>query len=235
MRNENVGANAAEAFETVGMALPQGNFVLIENDTIDIEDNASSQITEDTVITGTTINSPVAGLQNMGADVVLNDVTMNAGSSADYSNITRGEDAKTEYNNVTVNSAGGGVAAADGAEVVFNSGSVAVNTTSTSGRYLFYAVGEGTVITINGGDFADFTETSQNQKRAYICAEAGTTVYVNGGTFGKASTRSGYEAGIKGTGTVIITGGTFGFDPTNWVAAGYEAVHNGTTWTVQAK
>ena len=235
VQTKNVGANAAEAFETVGMALPQGNFVLIENDTIDIEDNASSQITEDTVITGTTINSPVAGLQNMGADVVLNDVTMNAGSSADYSNITRGEDAKTEYNNVTVNSAGGGVAAADGAEVVFNSGSVAVNTTSTSGRYLFYAVGEGTVITINGGDFADFTETSQNQKRAYICAEAGTTVYVNGGTFGKASTRSGYEAGIKGTGTVIITGGTFGFDPTNWVAAGYEAVHNGTTWTVQAK
>ena len=157
---------------------------------------------------------------------------MNAGSPADYSNITRGEDAKTEYNNVTVNSAGGGVAAADGAEVVFNSGSVAVNTTSTSGRYLFYAVGEGTVITINGGDFADFTKTSQNQKRAYIYAEAGTTVYVNGGTFGKASTRSGYTAGILGTGTVIITGGTFGFDPSAWVKTGYKAEKVGTNWVV---
>ena len=185
-------------------------------------------------IIGGTINVPQVGLQNNG-NATLDGVEMNAGSPADYSNITRGEDAKTEYNNVTVNSAGGGVAAADGAEVVFNSGSVAVNTTSTSGRYLFYAVGEGTVITINGGDFADFTKTSQNQKRAYIYAEPGTTVYVNGGTFGKASTRSGYTAGILGSGTVIITGGTFGFDPSNWVAAGYKAMTVGTNWVVVAE
>ena len=185
-------------------------------------------------IIGGTINVPQVGLQNNG-NATLDGVEMNAGSPADYSNITRGEDAKTEYNNVTVNSAGGGVAAADGAEVVFNSGSVAVNTTSTSGRYLFYAVGEGTVITINGGDFADFTKTSQNQKRAYIYAEAGTTVYVNGGTFGKASTRSGYTAGILGAGDVIITGGTFGFDPSAWVATGYKVVKNGNTWHVVAE
>ena len=182
-------------------------------------------------IIGGTINVPQVGLQNNG-NATLDGVEMNAGSPADYSNITRGEDAKTVYNNVTVNSAGGGVAAADGAEVVFNSGSVAVNTTSTSGRYLFYAVGEGTVITINGGDFADFTKTSQNQKRAYIYAEAGTTVYVNGGTFGKASTRSGYTAGILGSGTVIITGGTFGFDPSAWVKTGYKAEKVGTNWVV---
>jgi len=182
-------------------------------------------------IIGGTINVPQVGLQNNG-NATLDGVEMNAGSPADYSNITRGEDAKTVYNNVTVNSAGGGVAAADGAEVVFNSGSVAVNTTSTSGRYLFYAVGEGTVITINGGDFADFTKTSQNQKRAYIYAEAGTTVYVNGGTFGKASTRSGYTAGILGSGTVIITGGTFGFDPSNWVADGFQAKKDGANWVV---
>ena len=182
-------------------------------------------------IIGGTINVPQVGLQNNG-NATLDGVEMNAGSPADYSNITRGEDAKTEYNNVTVNSAGGGVAAADGAEVVFNSGSVAVNTTSTSGRYLFYAVGEGTVITINGGDFADFTKTSQNQKRAYIYAEPGTTVYVNGGTFGKASTRSGYTAGILGSGTVIITGGTFGFDPSAWVKTGYKAEKVGTNWVV---
>lgn len=34
---------------------------------------------------------------------------------------------------------------------------------------------------------------------------------------------------------VIITGGTFGFDPTTWVADGYEATKNGTTWTVGPK
>jgi len=77
----------------------------------------------------------------------------------------------------------------------------------------------------------------KNQKRAYICAMDGTTVYVTGGTFGPASTRSGYTGGIKtvGTGKVIITGGTFGFDPSTWVAEGYVATKNGSTWTVTAQ
>ena len=59
---------------------------------------------------------------------------------------------------------------------------------------------------------------------------------VNGGTFGKASTRSGYTAGILGSGTVIIKGGTFGFDPSAWVADGYTATKDETTktWTVAA-
>ena len=86
---------------------------------------------------------------------------------------------------------------------------------------------------IISGNF-DFNKT-QNQKRAYIYAGEGTTVYVKGGTFGKASTRSGYTAGILGDGKVIITGGTFGFNPTKWVASGYKAVKDGSTWTVVAE
>lgn len=151
-----------------------------------------------------------------------------AGSASDYSFITRGT--YLEINDTDVVSHGGGIAAADGGTVVFNGNSVYVDTPSTSGRYIFYAEGEGSTITINGGSFS--WDPADNQKRAYIYAGAGTTVYVNGGTFGKASTRSGYTAGILGSGTVIITGGTFGFDPSNWVASGYEAVKNGTTWTV---
>ena len=69
VQTENVGANAAEAFETVGKALPQGHFALIENTTIETN-NTTSQIKEDTVITDATINSAEAGLQNLGADVV---------------------------------------------------------------------------------------------------------------------------------------------------------------------
>ena len=159
---------------------------------------------------------------------------MNAGSAADYAAVSAAG-AETTYNEFELDSAGGGIGAVGGAEVTFNSGSVAVNTTSTSGRYNFYAEGAGTVITINGGEFS--FSTTLNQKRAYIYAGAGTTVYVNGGTFGPASTRSGYTAGILtgGDGKVIITGGTFGFDPSTWVADGYEAVKSGTTWTVSAK
>ena len=94
-------------------------------------------------------------------------------------------------------------------------------------------MGAGTEITLNGGNFS--WSSTKNQKRAYIYADSGTTVIVNGGTFGKASTRSGYTAGILGSGTVIIKGGTFGFNPSAWVADGYEAVQNGSTWTVSAK
>lgn len=132
-----------------------------------------------------------------------------------------------------LDSKGGGIGVAGGAQFTFKAGSVVVNTTSTSGRYNFYVVDEGTVVTINGGDFS-FSKTL-NQKRAYIYAGSGATVYVNGGTFGKASTRSGYTAGIVGDGSIIITGGTFGFNPTAWVADGYKAVKNGEIWTVSAE
>jgi len=229
VQTKNVGANAAEAFETVGKALPQGNFALIEKATITV-DNASSLITEDTVITDATINSSEAGLQNDGADVVLNDVTMNAGSSADYSNILLG--GTTEYNEVDITANGGGVAVVNGAKAAYNGGSVNIIANTTNPRYVFYLEGAGSELTINDGEF-DFT--SKTLKRAYVYAGDGTTVYINGGTFGTAADRDGYREGIKGTGTVIITGGTFGFDPSNWVAAGYEAVLTGTTWTVQAK
>lgn len=179
-----------------------------------------------------TIEVADAGLDNFGT-ATLTDVVMNAGSAADYANRTSGADAETTYDNVTINSAGGGIGVSDGATVTFNSGSVDVNSKSTSGRYLFYVVGEDSTLTINDGNF-DFNKT-QNQKRAYIYAGEGATVYVNGGTFGKASTRSGYTAGILGNGKVVITGGTFGFDPSNWVDTDYKAMKNGANWIVVPK
>ena len=153
-----------------------------------------------------------------------------AGSAADYGIVAHG--GSSVINDINLKSAGGAIGVVDGAALTFNSGSVDINTTSTSGRYLFYLEGAGSTLTINDGNF-DFNRT-QNQKRAYIYASLGTTAYVNGGNFGKASTRSGYTAGILGEGTVIIKGGTFGFDPSAWVADGYKAVKQGQTWYVVA-
>ena len=170
----------------------------------------------------------------VGGDFIFNmeeGTTLTSGSAAHYGVIVKA--GTTEINGEgKIASQGGGIGIANGATVNFNSGELDINTTSTSGRYLFYLVGEGSTLTINGGKF-DFNKT-QNQKRAYIYVEPGTTAYVKGGTFGKASTRSGYTAGILGPGTVIITGGTFGFDPTTWVADGYKAVKNGENWIVVA-
>lgn len=172
----------------------------------------------------------------VGGDFIFNieeDVTLTSGSASAYG--IRVYNGTTIINNEgTIDSKGGGIGVVGGASVIYNSGDLSVDTESTSGRYLFYLEGEGSTVTINGGNFS--WDPKDNQKRAYICAMDGTTAYVKGGTFGKASTRSGYSEGIKteGTGKVIITGGTFGFDPTKWVADGYKVVKSGENWIVVA-
>ena len=160
----------------------------------------------------------------------MNGFEFAAGNATNYGIVAQG--GSSVLNDINLKSAGGAIGVVNGAALTFNGGSVDVNTTSTSGRYLFYLEGAGSTLTINDGNF-DFNRT-QNQKRAYIYAGAGTTAYVNGGNFGKASTRSGYTAGILGEGTIIIKGGTFGFDPSAWVADGYKAVKQGETWYVVA-
>ena len=118
-----------------------------------------------------------------------------------------------------------------GAKLTFNGGEIAHDIASTSGRYCFYAVDNAEVI-INDGKFS-FGNLAK--KRSYIYAASGATVYINGGEFGKPSTHNDYKnVPIKtaGTGKVIITGGTFGFNPSAWVADGYAATQNGTVWTV---
>ena len=169
------------------------------------------------------------------ADAILNfnGNKVVAGSATAYGIVADGEGVDLVINDADIDSKGGGVGAVNGANVVFNGDKLAVNSGSTSGRYLFYLEGAGSTITINEGEFS-FSSTL-NQKRAYIYAGAGTTAYVKGGTFGKASTRSGYTAGILGEGTVIITGGTFGFDPSAWVAPGYKVVKNGDKYYVVAE
>jgi hypothetical protein len=175
------------------------------------------------------VQSAVAGLVNNGK-ATLTDIDMTAGDAGNYAAICNAG-SYTEFNNVNIVSAGGGIGV-NGGEAVFNGGSIAVNSTSTSGRYVFYVVGEGAKLDINDGTFS-FSK-KLNQKRAYIYTGAGATVAVNGGTFGTASTKSGYTAGILGDGAVAIKGAAFGFNPTKWVAEGYEAVKDGSVWTVSA-
>lgn len=160
---------------------------------------------------------------------IISDVTLTAGSATNYGiKVLNGT--TTINSEGDIDSKGGGIAVANGAELVFNGGNLSVDTESTSGRYLFYLVGEGSTATINGGNFS--WDPKDNQKRAYIYADKGTTVYVKGGTFGKASTRSGYTEGILGDGKVIITGGTFGFDPSKWVADGYAIIKKDNNFVV---
>ena len=163
-------------------------------------------------------------------NVDMNGKNVVAGSAVNYAMIFK-NGSNVSVQEAGLESNGGGMGVIGGSTLVYNGGDIYVNTESTSARYHFYVV-ENSTLVINDGNFT--WNTKLNGKRAYIYSEAGSTVRINGGTFAKASTRSGYTAGILGTGDVIITGGTFGFDPTAWVAEGYQAVKSGSTWTVSA-
>ena len=232
--------------ELSGAAIAGGDYVvvedieaesfLVEQDVkvnMDLQGNkvsgSSLLVAGELAIGNGTVEVDGCGIDNIG-NAVLSDIDMNAGNNGNYAAISR-TGSYTEYNNVDIVSAGGGLGVVGG-KTVFNSGSVAVNSTSTSDRYVIYVAGVGTELEINGGTFSFSKE--YNQKRAYISAAPGTVVIVNGGNFGPASSRAGYTAGILGDGAVIIKGGTFGFDPSQWVAAGYVAVKDGSVWTVVA-
>ena len=181
-----------------------------------------------------TIDIGNVGFENYGS-AELTDIVVDAGTPGYVAygyGIIGQAGSTTILNNVTLESKNGAIGALNGAYVEVNGGTIEVDSQSTSARYHVYAVGEGTKVVINDGNF-DFNKT-QNQKRAYAYVGAGATLEINGGTFGTASSRSGYTAGLLGEGTIIITGGTFGFDPSAWVADGYQAVKTGSVWVVSA-
>jgi len=140
------------------------------------------------------------------------------------------------YDNANIVSKGGGVNAYG--KTVFNSGSITLNNATSSPRHVFYVAAresDATVsgsLVINDGEFT-FNPTNLTRRGSYICAD-GSDVVVNGGTFHKPSTRTDPIQAING-GTVTIYGGSFAFDPSAYVAEGYQAVQgeNGY-WTVSA-
>ena len=129
------------------------------------------------------------------------------------------------------NIVGAGFAVMSGSELTVNSGSIAA-TPGKSGRNLFYVTGNSTV-TVNEGTYT-FDRTSCY----FVYVGAGCACYINGGHYEKplannASKDAFVNPGSEGT--VVITGGTFNVDPTQWLAQGYKAVKSGKIWTVSAE
>lgn len=247
VQTANVGNSAAEAFNTVNMGVEPGAYVTnitTENVAAILEFMANNKNAQAELnLAGITVEGHSAGnvgdltinggeinltyFENYGKNE-LNGVKMNIADPSNYG-IINYAGSNAVYNDVNIQAAGGAIAAMGRAQVTFNSGSIDLESTSTSQRHLFYATGAGTVVTINGGEFS----FDAYRQRTYACAVDGAVIYITGGEFGVAPnhprwTTPIYEAG----GEVIITGGTFGFDPSEWVADGYEAVQNGSTWTV---
>ncbi len=139
----------------------------------------------------------------------------------------------TEINNLTLHAERGGVNVQYG-NCVINSADVEytgyydnANKKWLSG-YLVYAAGDGCDVVINGGNF---TYTGTHKKQRVICAEYGAKVTINGGKFSKGGKDvSSTWLWEREGGAITVYGGTFEFDPSAFVAEGYEAVYGADGW-----
>ena len=163
-----------------------------------------------------------------GNDVVLNmnnnTVTAGGRGTNNYAFNVYGSD--VEVNDANLD--GAGFAVMDESSVTINSGAIAAKP-GKSGRNMFYVSGNSTV-TVNEGTYT-FDRTSCY----FVYVEAGSTCYINGGHFEKPLANNASKDSFvnnASAGTVIITGGTFNVNPTEWVAAGYKAEKSGKIWTV---
>ena len=120
-------------------------------------------VTEDITIDG------AFKLENRGALTI--DMGGNSLKGGDYAGYVLYDSQLTIENGVFT---GGLQTVYDGAKLIFNGGKINVATTSTSGRYCFYASNNAEVV-INDGEFSF---AKKDGKRYYIYAAYGATVYV---------------------------------------------------------
>ena len=178
-----------------------------------------------------------AELNNGTASFYVNhDVTLNmngnkiqAGGTANSKNygFSIADAAEVAVNDANIT--GGGFAVYG--KLVFNTGSLNVNYSGSS-RYAFY-LAPGAEVVINDGNFI-MSRTSC----PYMYIPTGAKATINGGSFVEKPLANNADKDmlfIVDGGELIITGGEFQKDPSAWVAEGYKAVNNGSTWTVVAE
>ena len=142
---------------------------------------------------------------------------------------------EVEINDLVLNAERGGLNV-QGGKVTVNSGSVTSTEYGTNIGYLVYSASlTSAEVTINGGDYR---YEGSYYRHGVLYAGQNATIIVNGGTFGKGGSNTNKTKWITEAngGDVIIYGGSFEFDPSAFVAEGYQAVQGvDGWWTVSAK
>ena len=142
-----------------------------------------------------------------------------------------------EFNDAKIN--GDGMYIVSGANVVYNGGEYFLSASETA-RYTFYVATNNqlTTLTINDGEFS--IDLVNRSRVSYICSAGNSIVYINGGHFGEPSTEiNSYPPfRVMNGGKIILSGGTFKFNPITYgatLAEGYEISKNAGVWTVVRK
>jgi hypothetical protein len=156
------------------------------------------------------------------------------------------KDGEVEINNINLLAERGGLNV-QGGKLIMNSGLVQFkgyydnDAKKWNNGYAVYAVGKDTEVVINGGDFRF---TGANGRQRILCAQDGAKIIVNGGTFGKGASGVSstwlweYDSNTANdipAGDIIIYGGSFEFDPSEFVAVGYQAVKGTDGWWTVSK
>ncbi len=143
------------------------------------------------------------------------------------------KDGEVEINDLTLTAQRGGLNL-QGGKVTMNSGSVTTTSYGTNIGYLVYAASlTSAEVVINGGDFR---YQAGYYRHGVLYAGQNATIIVNGGTFGKggSNTKTKWITEANG-GDVIIKGGSFEFDPSDFVAEGYQVVKGSDGWWTVSK
>ena len=182
---------------------------------------------------GTILSNMKGSIENWG-NLLIDSLKIDVSGGKYGFHVKGGE---VEINNLVLNSERGGVNI-QGGKCTINSADVkftGYKDSQVRNGYTVYAVGENTEVVINGGDFR---YTGSYNKQRILCAQDGATIIVNGGTFGNGSPKTNdwlweYDSNKSNNipaGEIIIYGGTFQFDPSAFVAEGYEAVQGVDGW-----
>ena len=174
---------------------------------------------------GVIVSEMKGSIENWGK-LYINDLKIDVTGSKYGFHVKDGE---VEINNLELNAQRGGLNL-QGGKVTMNSGSVTTTSYGTNIGYLVYAASYTKAeVVINGGDFR---YAPGYYRHGVLYAGQNASIVVNGGTFGKGgsnTTKTKWITEANG-GTVTIYGGSFEFDPTEFVADGYEAVQGADGW-----
>lgn len=157
------------------------------------------------------------------------DPVYEAGVSKPYPSYAINNYGNAVVNGATVKSYHGAIATGGNGVTVINDADIDVGLDQSTGitSYAIYSY-ENAQVTVNGGKFA-FTKKEVYVNGGNMFCELGSNaIVVNGGNF----TGGGFSVGDGRE--YVIKGGTFGFDPSKYVADGYVAIKNTdtNTWSI---
>lgn len=174
---------------------------------------------------GTLVSNLNGSIENWGTLVVNNVNVSVSGTKYGF----HCKDGEVIINDLTVRAERGGLNV-QGGKVTVNGASVVTTSYQTKIGYLVYAASNTSAeVIINGGEFR---YEPGYYRHGVLYAGQNATIIVNGGTFGKGGSNTAKTAWITAAngGEVIIYGGRFEFDPSEFVADGYQAVKGTDGW-----